>query len=201
VRLLAAALALAIQASAPSGGPPLPYVELGACPFECCTYRDWTAEAQLTAYESHDPRSPKKAVFTIASGERVTAMSGLVRTTAAGEVTITAPTTVDVVSRHFPMRPVEKLTLQPGERVYLFAPQGEGWSSGWYNGRILESFDASMFSSASGCGLRAGCTGTVARETQFEWWARIRNARGKIGWVLIPRNKPSFTGPDRCGLP
>ena len=80
-------------------------MDSGACPFECCTYRDWTAETTLTAYESHDPRSRGRVVFTLAPGERVTALTGIVRTTVAGEVLMTASTTVDVHSYNSPSVP------------------------------------------------------------------------------------------------
>ena len=188
MRLLAAVLILAIQASASGGPPPLPYVDHGACPFECCTYREWTAEAKLTAYESHDPQSRGRAVFTIAPGERVTAMTGLVRTTVAGEVTVTARTHVD-----------EKRTFEPGERVYILAPVGEGFVNGWYRGQLLEEFDATMFRRPEDCANSQKCTGTIERLPEFDWWVRLRNAKGQFGWVLMPRNKPAFKGPDACG--
>ena len=187
MRLLAALVVAAIQAAAPVA-PPLPYVDHGACPFECCTYREWTAETTLTAYESHEPRSRGRAVFTIAPGERVTAMTGLVRTTVAGEVTVTARTHVD-----------EKLTFEPGDRVYMLAPVGEGFVNGWYRGRLLEEFDATMFGRPEDCATRQKCTGTIERLPEFDWWVHVRNGKGQTGWVLMPRNKPVFKGPDACG--
>ena len=188
MRLLAAAVLLAIQAAGSSGAPPLPYVDDGACPFECCTYREWTAKANLIAYESHDPRSRGRAVFTIAAGEHVVAMTGLVRTIVAGEVKVTARTFVD-----------EKLTFEPGDRVYLLAPVGEGFMNGWYRGRVLEEFDATMFGRPEDCAKFQKCTGTIERLPEFDWWVRIRNTKGQIGWVLMPRGKPAFNGPDACG--
>jgi hypothetical protein len=177
----------------------MPYVDHGACPFECCTYRDWTAEMKLTAYESHDPNSRGRVIFTLAPGERVTATTGLVRTTVAGEVTVTSATTVDVLSHQSPMNAAEKLALEPGERVYLLAPRGEGWMSGWYRGRVLDEFDANGFGRPADCARRQKCTGTIDRAPEFDWWARVRNATGQIGWVLIPRGKRAFSGPDACG--
>ena len=202
MRLLALLAAITLQASGGlAQGPPLPYEDRGACPFECCTYRDWTAEIPLTAYESHDPRAPKTAVFTIAAGERVTAMTGLVRTIVAGEAVVTAPTSVDVLSHKFPMNRAETLTFEPGDRVYLLAPRGEGWMSGWYRGRVLDEFDATMFGRTEDCEKRRRCTGTIERAPEIDWWVRIRNARGRIGWVLMPRAKRAFNGPDACGAP
>ena len=188
MRLLAAAVVLAIQAAGSSGGPPLPYVDEGACPFECCTYREWTAETKLTAYESHDPKSRGRVVFTLAPGERVTALTGIVRTTVAGEVKVTARTRVD-----------ETLTFEPGDRVFLLAPVGEGFMNGWYRGRVLEEFDATMFGRPEDCAKWQKCTGTIERRPEIDWWVRVRNTKGQSGWVLMPRDKPAFNGPDACG--
>ena len=44
-------LLLALTQTPHSGAPPMPYIDQGACPFECCTYRDWVAEAGFQAVE------------------------------------------------------------------------------------------------------------------------------------------------------
>ena len=31
-----------------ASGPPVPYEDIGACPFEGCVYREWIANAPLT---------------------------------------------------------------------------------------------------------------------------------------------------------
>ena len=198
MRLLAVLLAVTLQASGPTGPPPMPYEDVGACPFECCLYRDWTAQTKLTAYESHDPRSPKRVLFTIAPAERVTAMTGVVRTTAPGEARVEAPTVLEVYSKRFPRADPEKLTLAPGSRLYLLTTQGEGWRSGWYAGRLLESFDSWKLGRPDDCARWQKCTGIIEREPESEWWVRLRNARGKVGWVLMPRNRQAFTGTSGC---
>jgi len=53
--------------------PPSIYVDKGACPFECCTYREWVARTDLTLLDSPDG---KKAVAQIKKGEKVLAMTG-----------------------------------------------------------------------------------------------------------------------------
>ncbi len=95
---LLAMLGLILAAAQPPAAPPVPYVDEGACPFECCTYRDWIAEApfQAVAYWRPDGADRRKPVFSIAKGERVTAMSGVVVTTRAGEARITSDAVLDV---------------------------------------------------------------------------------------------------------
>ena len=191
-------LALRIQ-SVVSGGPPLPYVDNGACPFECCTYRDWTAEVRLTAYKQYESRGRRELAFTLKTGERVTAMTGVVITASAARVRIIKPVTLEVHSRRFPKAPVERISLSPGDRVYLLTPLGEGWMSGWADGRLLESFDAADFADTNFCSRNPRCSGVVENEANREWWIKVRNSRGQIGWVLMPRKGPAFGNTDACG--
>src|SRR6476661_2097404 len=39
--LLLSVLAANVRAQ---DGPPMPYIDKGACPFECCTYRQWSVK-------------------------------------------------------------------------------------------------------------------------------------------------------------
>src|ERR1700752_1151768 len=136
-----AVLVMLVQ-SLGNGEPTMPYYDFGACPFECCTYRDWVATAPVQAVGSHT-RTPstQTLAFNIAKGETVTGMTGVVITNKAGVVRITKPIQLDVSSRRFPNLS-ERVTLAPGDRLYLFTSQGEGYMSGWFKGRVLESFDA-----------------------------------------------------------
>jgi hypothetical protein len=195
---LAVVLALA---QAPAGEePPMPYLDFGACPFECCTYRDWIARAPAQAFDSHGQvPSSQQPAFRIAKGETVTGMSGVVITTTAGVVRITKPLTLDVDSERFP-RSREQVAVRPGDRLYLLTAKGEGFMSGWFKGRVLESFDATTFAAAGDCQKRKqGCDGVIERQPVSEWWSRVRNSAGKIGWVLIPRRALSFDKMDACG--
>jgi hypothetical protein len=192
-------LLLQIARSGAMTAPPLPYVDQGACPFECCVYRDWTAEKQFTAVKHHDAPGNKERSFIVKRGERVTAMSGIVITTAAGVVRVTKPVTLEVYSKRFPKAPVEKLALAPDARLYLLTPQGEGWMSGWADGRLLESFDAASFADASVCEKSSRCDGIVQKQAAREWWVKVRNSRGQFGWILMPRSYPTFSGTDACG--
>lgn len=57
-------LGLLAGACASSSGPPalrLPFEDHGACPFECCTYREWTVEEPTVLYRERDVRSPQSA--------------------------------------------------------------------------------------------------------------------------------------------
>jgi hypothetical protein len=53
--------------------PPSPYIDKGACPFECCTYRDWIANEEIALM---DQPNGKKVVARIRKGEQVHAITG-----------------------------------------------------------------------------------------------------------------------------
>src|SRR3954469_2409921 len=61
------------------GKPKLPFVQKDVCPFECCTYRDWTAKQNTTLYNTWK-RSGRKAIGTVGKDEKVRASTGVVVT-------------------------------------------------------------------------------------------------------------------------
>jgi hypothetical protein len=71
---------------ASADGPPLPYVDRGACPFECCAYREWSVEADTPIRSRRDPKAP--VVFTAGRGETVHGLTGAVVTVEPGRVRV-----------------------------------------------------------------------------------------------------------------
>ena len=53
--------------------PPNVYIDKGACPFECCTYREWVARTDVTLLDSPNG---KKVVGQTKKGEKVLAIRG-----------------------------------------------------------------------------------------------------------------------------
>lgn len=190
LRLLsAAAITLSVLAARDDQPPPLPFHDHGACPFECCVYRDWKAMTRMNAWESYDTTGAAR-LFSVAAGERVTAMTGVVVTTAAGVLHIRAPLTLEVRSRQFPRRSTEELRLEPGDTLYILGKYGEGADAGWFKGRLLEVFDSSPLYPSNAAPEGDG-------EPVTAWWVKIRNSRGLIGWV---RGENAFDDNDDCGL-
>jgi len=150
--------------------PPIPFVDKGACPFECCTYRDWTVD-KPTAVRSG--MSDSSAVsFRLKKGERVKGLTGVVITSQPGEVRVLKRTKIG------------KITAGPGDRLYLLTYIGEGFHRVWYRGRITEeeTYDEAIF--------------RQIKEPKSVWWVKVRNARGQIGWSREPDN---FGNKDQCG--
>ena len=148
----------------------MPYEDFGACPFEGCTYRMWTAREPVQVLTDRNAAAP--VAFTLNRGDRVTAVTGVVVTTRPGRVTFTAPTEIDSA--------IGRLTMQAGETIYLLTPTGEGHHVASVRGRIVRDID--------------GGIGTLVERVTFEWWVQVRNTEGRTGWVSVSRQ---FEGTDR----
>jgi hypothetical protein len=195
-RLVAVVMAVTAVSAAPVAAqrlPPLPYYEKGACPGECCVYRDWVAEKPVRAHRDMSRRSP--LVFTVAKGERVDALTGTVVTTRAGIARVTAES---AVIAHTNTRTTEQSTVRArrGDALYLLTPHGEGFYTAWFRGRLLGDVEAVLLPApaADGSGIQQG---DVEREPVIVWWAKIRNARGQIGWTN--QALEDFGHQDSCG--
>ena len=111
-------LTAAAQMSAPSKEPPRIYVDKGACPFECCTYREWVALKNADLVETPNG---KKVVGSIKKGEKVLALTGEVRSRPVKAVTHDGYPEVGV---------------KAGEIVYVIDYVGEGYWKIWHDGKI-----------------------------------------------------------------
>lgn len=156
--------------SGQSSRPPIPFVDKGACPFECCTYRDWTVD-KPTAIRSA-MRDGSSIAFRLKKGERVKGMTGVVITSQPGEVRVLKRTKIG------------KFTAQLGDTLYLLTYVGEGFHRVWYKGKITEeeTYDKTFF--------------RQIRAPKAVWWVKVKNARGQIGWSREPDN---FGNKDQCG--
>ncbi|MEQ1645786.1 MAG: hypothetical protein ABL959_20210, partial [Pyrinomonadaceae bacterium] len=138
-----------------NSGPTMPFVDKGACPFECCTYREWTVD-KATAVRSA-MRDGSSIAFRLKKGERVRGLTGSVITSQPGEVRVLKRTKIG------------RFTAQPGDTLYLLTYVGEGFHRVWYKGRITEeeTYDRKIF--------------RELRKPKSVWWVRVRNSRGQTG--------------------
>jgi hypothetical protein len=189
--LLMATVAAQAQDPPPAKLPALPFVDMGACPFEGCVYRDWTVKTRVVTYETWDSRAPVRQVFATNPGETVTAMTGVVLVTSVGRALIRRQmTAATLLSEQFPtQRPSERVSVLPGTLVYLLTSHGEGFYTAWVNG-VLVGFDITNLEQPntpgagySGCVRTQTCDGEVLEYPRRTWWVRIRNAAGQIGWT------------------
>lgn len=161
-----------------SDQPPKNYKDDGACPFECCTYREWTVNKTTVFYEK--PSADSKVVFTAAKGESVIAITGFVVTLTPGRV---------VVKKSIRLgQDDQKTTVSPGDTLYLLHYEGEGFFKFWVHGQIYS--DAIPFVGEQNEFLEA------KSEPEGVWWVKVKNSKGIIGWS---RETDHFDGEDACG--
>ncbi len=148
----------------------MPYVDNGACPFECCTYRNWTVDKATDVRTAM--RDGASIAFKLRKGEKVRGLTGAVITTQAGEVRVLKRTQIG------------NRMANPGDTLYILTYEGEGYSKVWYRGRISseETYDRAVF--------------REIRQPKSVWWVKVRNSKGKIGWSRQPEN---FGNKDECG--
>ena len=108
------------QAPAKEQAPPSPYIDKGACPFECCTYREWTANEEIALL---DRPNGKKVVAQLHKGEKVQGVTGEVHS--------------------IPLRAIAKYDdpnakVKAGDVIYVLHYLGEGVWKVWHNGELVE---------------------------------------------------------------
>jgi hypothetical protein len=167
-------------------GPPVPYEDVGACPFEGCVYREWIANARVDVRSGRKPDDP--IVFTLRRGDRVQAVTGIVITVKPGRVQFKAP--VDLATSAGPVH------VQPGETLYLLTYHGEGETTAWFKGRLYDRLDGTEFFNALCEDRPASCNGSILERPQRVWWVQLRSLRGVTGWT---REAEKFKNKDDLG--
>jgi hypothetical protein len=161
--------------------PPAIYIDKGACPFECCTYRRWRTEKTTIAYARPDKRSRRIGKFRV--GSNVVALTGEVRT---------IPGKFVIIKAH------EK--YKPGDVLWVYTPLGEGFYQVWFKGKMyqqgLEYMSGPFEQSLPRCEETPECWGKLEKDLQVEWWVKIRSADGWVGWTDQAEN---FGNKDACG--
>lgn len=164
--------------------PPVPYVDIGACPFEGCIYREWIANDTVVVRKERRAGAP--LIYTVKKGERVSAQTGVVVTVKAGRVQFREPVNLACTSG--------TLHIEPGQTLFLLTYQGEGSTKAWFRGKVYEDVDGAMAFFNSMCDTDPSrCAGRIVERPQYEWWVQIRNARGQVGWTNEPGK---FDGKD-----
>ncbi len=167
-------------AFAPQAKPPAVYVDKGACPFECCTYRQWTTDKTTVAYATSDKNS--KVIGKFVAGKKVVAITGEVRTVPGKYVIIRAH------GRY-----------KPGDVLWVYTPLGEGHYKVWFKGRMydeeLDYVSGPFEQTFPRCEDAKDCWGKLETEIKSDWWVKIRSG-SFVGWTNEPDN---FGNKDACG--
>jgi len=163
--------------------PKLPFFDWNACPFEGCTYREWTASAAVDVFDTWKPN--RKRIATLATNAVVTGISGVVITYKPGLIRLNTDLPED--------------NLHRGETILTYTYRGEGFSAVWFNGRFYHDYDITFakWPDGSGC-LGSDCAGTYVDLGEKVWWAKVKMSSGSVGWVNM--NDGKFDGVDQFAL-
>ncbi len=148
--------------------PALPFYDWGACPYEGCAYRQWTARRSVTVYDTW--KQARRLVTQLAKGEKVTVITGFVVTDRPGLIRM---------DRDMPDR-----NLRRGDTVLTYAYRGEGFSAAWFKGTYYSELDISFakWPDGSGCGGEH-CAATYVDLGTKSWWVNVKLSSGRKGWV------------------
>jgi len=169
---LTVALLLFVVAAAYADGHPVFYVDKGACPFECCTYRDWGAEKEIMLYA--EPRIKSSVVGVVQKGARVKAKTGEVHTK-PGKLIVRRDTA----------------SFREGEILWVYTYLGEGVFKIWHQGKFIEDQIDFNYRKPS-----PDDWGYFAVKPKSVWWVRVRTAAGLEGWT---KQVDDFSNKDACG--
>jgi hypothetical protein len=148
--------------------PALPFYDWGACPYETCAYRQWTAHRSVTVYDTW--KQERHPIAKLAEGDKATGITGVVITFQPGVIRMDR----DLPAEH----------LSPGDTVLTYAYRGEGFSAAWFKGRYYADLDISFakWPDGSGCG-GPHCAATYLYLGRKSWWAKVKLKSGRTGWV------------------
>ncbi len=172
-------LASPCAASGPT--PPASLIEKGVCPFECCTYREWTATKTAKIHSAPDRSS--RVLAHISPGTHVSALTGEVHVTRPGKYRV--------------RKQFDK--YRPGDLIWLYGYHGEGLYTVWFKGQQYEQEFSSVNYDGQGgyrCDDVDWCWGVLERAPESTWWIKLRTPGGVVGWTDQGAN---FSGKDACG--
>lgn len=154
-------------------------VRRNACPFECCVYRDWTAETAIPVVST--PRSAAAPAFTIPKGQTFRADSGNLYVTGIARIAVTD--TVPLGQGRPP--------LLPGDTIVLLDHVGEGYWNVFHRGAVLREVPGFWDSEAPNTsGIRLG-------RYAKQWWVHVTAPDRRQGWFRADTTY-RFKGADRC---
>ena len=153
--------------------------DVGACPFECCTFREWTVEADTQLHARPVVKSP--VIASAKKGSKVLGITGTVVVTKPGEFQVRTPG-------------VDGYAV--GDSVWVYTQLGEGYFKTWHKGDWDRLEAAFMYEGATSCEDDHTCWGVRKSFPKSVWWVKVKNQRGLIGWT---KDHLNFGNLDSCG--
>jgi hypothetical protein len=152
--------------------PPTPFVDQGACPFECCTYRGWTTTAPVDLFDKPNGRKTSQIPAR-------TAVLGL-----TGEV-ISHPVRLRA------HRDYEETSIKKGDVFWAIHYEGEGLWAVWHHGKR----QSAQFFGDEINDPKVSPGNEISKDHSV-WWVKIKTKDGRTGWAISEGN---FDNQDACG--
>lgn len=152
------------------GEPNLPVATENVCPFEGCSFREWTVEKDTALYSSW--KDDRKQVAELKGGEKVQGLDGVYITRQPDRFLVT--------------QPIPGLSLRTGDVILEYAERGEGYADVWMNGKWYRDFDWGQGDDDAYHFTEDNLT--LIRKGVKEWWVEVRTATGLTGWSLDDGN-------------
>jgi hypothetical protein len=165
---------------------PSSFIDEGACPFECCTYREWTVKADTPLHAK--PNDTAKIIGKARKGTKVQGLTGLVIVTKPGQIEVLRPHTGE-----------SGRAYRPGDTVWVYTERGEGFFRVWYKGEMYDEEASFMYQDMGGwdrCVDEGNCWGKRKSFPSSVWWVKVKTSNGTVGWSKTPEN---FGNVDACG--
>ncbi len=168
----------------------------GACPFECCTYREWRAPVPLPRLDSPMDGSP---VDTIQPGETFEAVTGTVFVT--GIQLIAVLDSLDGSGEPGPAVTTASpwtAVFLPGDTLVALDYLGEGFYRAWDGAETHEVQQFWWPADADEPAPDWASHGRSIGKYGSEWWIRSVRTDGVEGWFRAPDRY--IPGSDACGV-
>jgi len=159
----------------------IPYVQEGACPFECCEYGLWEVLKKDTVYSLPDSTSP--SVGLIQPGEKLQAETGNV---------YVIPGIAKIIGKPYGIAK----DLDSNKNVLILDYIGEGFSRIYQDGNFYETKIARTKDECKEKSNSRYCWVEILMEPISTWWVKVRINKDLMGWVIMSRE--SLKPIDNC---
>jgi len=149
---------------------PALFIDVGACPFECCTYRAWKVKTNVDLFEKPNGT---KIVGKLTKGEDVVGLTGEVHA---------KPILVSV------------LCFQKGDTFYVLTYLGEGFFRAWFDSKMFQ-ISAIGVKNLFQYYSKDRVWPEASQRYDAVWWQKVKTKSGIVGWA----KENAFSGQDACG--
>jgi hypothetical protein len=169
--------------------PPDVLVREGACPFECCTYGEWTSTSAIPLFAAERDRS--QVVDTIPAGATFTALTGNVHVVGLQLVILTDTLRIWTSAVDGNTSPSGEREFLPSDTLVVLDHVGEGFYNIWHDGEVrqVEWFWWERQDGSS--------PARVVGDQETEWWVRAETGDGAVGWIPMDEID-GVRGADAC---